>query len=72
MTKLPQLKSREIVKGLTRLGFLKTRQSGSHLRMIHPDGRAVTIPIHSKIIPKGTLNSILKQAQIKIEQLMKN
>ena len=29
-----------------RLGFFKTRQTGSHERWNHADGRAVTIPIH--------------------------
>jgi predicted RNA binding protein YcfA (HicA-like mRNA interferase family) len=29
-----------------KLGFSQTRQSGSHQRWNHPDGRAVTIPIH--------------------------
>ncbi len=29
-----------------KLGFIKTRQKGSHARWKHPDGRATTIPIH--------------------------
>jgi predicted RNA binding protein YcfA (HicA-like mRNA interferase family) len=29
-----------------KLGFSQTRQSGSHQRWNHPDGRAVTIPLH--------------------------
>lgn len=28
------------------LGFERNRQTGSHERWIHPDGRAVTIPLH--------------------------
>jgi predicted RNA binding protein YcfA (HicA-like mRNA interferase family) len=31
---------------LSKLGFLKTRQTGSHERWTHPDGRATTIPIY--------------------------
>ncbi|MGH9459641.1 MAG: type II toxin-antitoxin system HicA family toxin [Vicinamibacteria bacterium] len=30
----------------SRQGFTKSRQTGSHERWNHPDGRAVTIPMH--------------------------
>ena len=30
----------------SKLGFRKTRQTGSHERWQHPDGRATTIPVH--------------------------
>jgi len=29
------------------LGFVRSRQTGSHERWIHADGRAVTIPLHA-------------------------
>ncbi len=69
MSKLPQLKANKVVKALTKLGFEKTRHTGSHLRMVHPDGRATTIPIHSATLPKGTLKSILRQTKVTIEEL---
>ena len=28
------------------LGFVRRRQTGSHERWTHPDGRGVTIPLH--------------------------
>lgn len=41
-------------------------QKGSHLQLVHPSKAGkVTIPAHSGDIPKGTLNSILKQAGLK-------
>ncbi len=40
--------------------------SGSHNQYIHPSKPGkVTIPQHKGDIPKGTLNSILKQAGLK-------
>lgn len=41
-------------------------QTGSHRHYIHPFKKGkVTIPFHSRDIPKGTENSILKQAGLK-------
>lgn len=39
---------------------------GSHIQLTHPTKKGkVTVANHSGDIPKGTLNSILKQAQLK-------
>lgn len=48
-------------------GWIFKNQAGSHRHYIHPfkPGK-VTIPFHSKDIPKGTERSILKQAGIQI------
>ena len=43
---MPSGTSREFQNAARKLGFLRTRQAGSHERWNHPDGRAVTIPIH--------------------------
>ena len=42
-------------------------QKGSHLQLVHPKKKGkVTVPVHSGDIPKGTLNSILRQAGLKL------
>ena len=51
MTKLPQLKALKIIKALNRAGFIESRSVGSHHRLIHPDGRKVTIAVHPQPIP---------------------
>ena len=51
---------------LKKEGFVCTRQSGSHAIFIsHEKSRRVVLPMHSKDIPKGTLNAILKDAGLK-------
>jgi predicted RNA binding protein YcfA (HicA-like mRNA interferase family) len=70
MSKLPPQKQRVVVRVLLGLGFRKTRQVGSHLRLIHPDGRKVTIAIHSKEIPRGTMQSILDQADLTVNEYL--
>ena len=43
---MPSATTRELQAVASRLGFSKTRQTGSQERWNHPDGRAVTIPLH--------------------------
>jgi predicted RNA binding protein YcfA (HicA-like mRNA interferase family) len=57
---------RELLKVLRTDGWIKKEQKGSHLQLVHPTKKGkVTVPIHSGDIPKGTLNSILRQAGLK-------
>ena len=43
---MPSARAEEFRRVAARLGFERLRQAGSHERWIHPDGRAVTIPMH--------------------------
>lgn len=72
MSKIPQVKPKEVVKALQRLGFGWGRTDGSHARLSHPDGRKTTVSLHNEPLPKGTLKSILRQAGISVEELLKN
>lgn len=62
MPKISRLSSKELAKILEKLGFEQTRQRGSHIRFVHPDGRKTTVPSHSGIeIGPGLLNKIIKK-----------
>jgi len=71
MPKLPAIRPKDVVKKLTKLGFIITRQTGSHARLIHPDGRATTIALHNRDLPKGTLRAILRQTEITTKEFLK-
>ena len=43
---MPSATAREFQKAAAKLGFSKTRQTGSHERWNHADGRSATIPLH--------------------------
>ncbi len=60
--------AREVLAKLQRAGFGKKRQSGSHVILRHPDGRQTYVAIHTKDIPAGTLHSILKQANLTLDE----
>lgn len=71
MVKLPALRPKDVVKKLKKLGFKMSRQTGSHIRLIHQDGRATTVAMHSRDLPKGTLRAILKQSDVVLEEFLK-
>ncbi len=70
MPKLPRLTPRKVIQILKQHGFLVDHTTGSHFTLFHPGTkRRVTVAYHSKDIPLGTLISILKQADIHLEDL---
>jgi len=59
---MPSGRADEFRRVAAKLGFLKARQTGSHERWIHEDGRATTIPIHGgRDIGPPLFYRILKQ-----------
>ena len=62
MPKLPRSSGAAIVKALERLGFMKVRQSGSHVIM-RRGLKGCVAPMHSEV-KVGTLAGVLRQADI--------
>ncbi|WP_214041391.1 type II toxin-antitoxin system HicA family toxin [Methanoculleus sp.] len=68
MPKLPVLTAQKIIKILEKKGFVLDRVKGSHHLFYHPETkRRVTVPVHGRDLPTGTLLEILKQAGIERE-----
>ena len=59
------MKPRELISLLEKEGFVFVRQSGSHAIYRKAGSKIIVVPIHSKDIPTGTLNSILRDAGLK-------
>jgi predicted RNA binding protein YcfA (HicA-like mRNA interferase family) len=68
--KLPRITCDDLVRVLRKAGFEEQRQKGSHLHMKHPTKmKRTTVPIHKgRIVPLGTLRSILRDADISVEE----
>lgn len=56
-----QLSGEDLIKALARLGYEKTRQASSHIRITTRtrSEHHVTVPAH-KVLPLGTLKAILR------------
>ncbi len=71
MSNVPVVYPKDLVKVLLKQGFIKSRQKGSHIRLLHPDGRATTISLHNKPLYKGTLFAILRQVKLTPDEIKK-
>ncbi|OGD83180.1 hypothetical protein A3J17_02715 [Candidatus Curtissbacteria bacterium RIFCSPLOWO2_02_FULL_40_11] len=72
MPKLPIVMPGKVVKALKRAGFIKARQTGSHLILWHPETKTtVSIPIHPKTLKKGLLSGIIKESNLTLEEFLK-
>lgn len=71
MPKLPIVMPNKVVKALKRAGFIKARQTGSHLILWHPETkRVVSVPIHARTLKKGLLSGIIKEANLTLEEFL--
>jgi len=65
--KIPVLPPKDIIKVLNKLGYYKVSQKGSHAKYKNFEtGYVCIIPMHDEVA-KGTLKSILEQANIELE-----
>ena len=71
MTRLHPVRAREVVRFLESLGFVQTRQRGSHRFFRHPDGRTATVPDHrGEDLGRGILAKILRDAESRPEEFL--
>jgi predicted RNA binding protein YcfA (HicA-like mRNA interferase family) len=68
MPKLPRTSGAAIVKALERLGFVKVRQSGSHVIM-RRGTKGCVVPMHSEV-KVGTLAGLLRQAEVSPDEFV--
>jgi len=69
MTKLPVLRSREVILALKRAGFYEDHWKGSHLTLRNDKKHSsAVVAVHPGTIPKGTLKSIIRQAEMTVEE----
>ena len=69
---LPVVKARACLRALERAGFYIHHSTGSHARLLHRERRElrVTIPMHNKDLPQPLLKSILRQADLTVEEFI--
>ena len=69
MPKFAGLSSKDIVRALEKLGFQVARQSGSHI-MMKRGGKGCVVPNHEEV-KVGTVNGILRQAEVSADEFQK-
>ncbi len=83
MPKLPRVEATRVIRVLEQLGFVQIRQKGSHVMLKKQvtvrEGEeeqmieiGCVVPLHKKDLAVGTLNNILKQAGVSVEEFIQN
>jgi predicted RNA binding protein YcfA (HicA-like mRNA interferase family) len=68
MPKLPRISGAEAQRALERLGFVKLRQSGSHVIM-RRESKGCVVPMHAEL-KVGTLAGLIRQADVTPEEFI--
>lgn len=70
MPPLPLVSGAACIAALEQLGYARTRQRGSHVRMVAKGRAPVTVPLHDEL-DRGTLRSILRTAEISVDDFVR-
>ena len=65
---LPVVSGADVVAALTKAGFIRVSQRGSHVKM-RKDERVAIVPMHRELA-QGTLGSVLRQAGLSREEFL--
>jgi predicted RNA binding protein YcfA (HicA-like mRNA interferase family) len=67
------LRPSEVISILERIGFVETRQKGSHKQFRHQDGRGTTVPCHpGRDISPILLRQIARDIGLTIEEFLEH
>lgn len=69
--KLPLLSGKQILSALERMGFIEVHRKGSHVKMLHPDGRKIVFPYHPEV-DRYTLKGALRDAEVDLDEFLTN
>lgn len=61
MARLPVVPGDEFVKAVARIGFVKDRARGSHMVLVGPADRRLTVPRHREL-GRGLLRALIRDA----------
>ena len=74
MTPYHPIPGKDIIKALSKSGFIIRRQRGSHVILVHREdnSRRCTVPLHgNKPIKPGTFQSILHGSGLTLEEILR-
>ena len=60
----------DVCRAIARIGFVRVSQKGSHVKLRNAGGRTVIVPMHRELAD-GTLRSIMRQAGVSSDELIK-
>jgi len=71
MSKLPVISGKQCVRILEKMGFILKRQESSHIILRRNDPFCQLVVPDHKVLDRGTLRAIIRQAGINVEEFIK-
>ena len=70
MARLPIISGDDFVKVAQKIGYVWDYTEGSHMILLHPSGRRLSVPRH-KELGRGLLRSLIRDAGLTREEFIK-
>lgn len=70
MARLPIISGDNFVKAMHKIGYVWDHTEGSHMILLHPSGRRLSVPRH-KELGRGLLRSLIGDAGLGTEEFIK-
>lgn len=70
MARLPVISGDEFVKAMRKVGYVWDYTEGSHMILLHPSGRRLSVPRH-KELGRGLLRSLIQDAGLTREEFVR-
>ncbi len=70
MARLPMISGDELVSAFSRAGFVWDHTEGSHMILLHPYGRRLSVPRHREL-GRGLLRALSRDAGITREEFFR-
>ena len=69
MVRLPAIPGDGFVRVMRRIGYVWDHTEGSHMILLHPDGRRLSVPRHREL-GRGILRALIRDAGLTREEFM--
>ena len=70
MARLPAISGDEFVRAIARIGYVWERTHGSHMILIGPAGRRLSVPRH-KELGRGLLRALIRDTGLTREEFLR-
>jgi len=70
VTRLPVISGGEFAKAMRKVGYVWDHTEGSHMILLHPSGRRLSVPRHAEL-GRGLLRALIRDAGLSREGFLR-